>query len=94
MRGLAADLSSSTSGHKRAATVASRSSARRNRVSASLYEPPTPDDDKKDNQFSEAEAFRARIEALRSDMGEGWLKVFNQSQIGSPPPASASATAS
>ena len=35
----------------------------------------------------EADAFRARIEALRADMGEGWLKVFTQSHMGSPPPA-------
>ena len=72
------------SGHRRSATVASKSAARRARVSASVFEP--PDEEKGDGQLSEAEAFRARIEALRSDMGDGWLKVFNQTQLASPPP--------
>ncbi|KAI0762094.1 hypothetical protein BD413DRAFT_616592 [Trametes elegans] len=60
----------------------SRSARRRGRVSASVYEPNT--EAASDSQFREADAFRARIEALRSDMGEGWLKVFNQSQLASP----------
>lgn len=65
--------------HRRSATMSSRSATRRARVSASVYEPPT-----ESKPFDESAAFRARIEALRSDMGEGWLKVFNQSHLGSP----------
>ncbi|KAI0085193.1 hypothetical protein BDY19DRAFT_460943 [Irpex rosettiformis] len=87
------DLSSSpsandrrTSSHRRSATMSSKSTARRGRVSASMYEPPTPGGENGDIQFSEAEAFRQRIEALRSDLGEGWLKVFNQSHLASPKP--------
>jgi hypothetical protein len=66
------------------ATLSSKSKTRR-RLNASLYEPPTsvevaggPGD-----QIREADEYRKRIEALRSDMGEGWLKVFSQSQMGS-----------
>lgn len=66
---------------RRSATM-SKSTARRSRISASMYQPPSESRDAED-QLKEAEAFRARIEALRSDMGEGWLKVFNQSQLGS-----------
>ena len=87
------DLSSSppvgdrrASAHRRSATMSSKSAVRRGRVSASMYEPPTPGEENGDNQFKEAEAFRQRIEALRSDMGEGWLKVFNQSHLASPKP--------
>ena len=73
--------------HRKSSTL-TRAQARRARMSASVYEPGPAA--KEEGQFgSEADAFRARIEALRSDMGEGWLKVFNQSQIvGSPPRAS------
>ncbi|PSR76526.1 hypothetical protein PHLCEN_2v8429 [Hermanssonia centrifuga] len=77
-----------TVSHRRSATVASRATARRNRISASVYEPPPQSGEKREAQISDAEAFRARIEALRSDMGEGWLKVFNQSHLGSPSPTS------
>lgn len=37
---------------------------------------------------SDAEAFRARIEALRSEVGDSWLHVFSQSQIGASSPRS------
>lgn len=67
----------------RSGILSARSAARRGRVSASIYEP-SPETD----AAKEADAFRKRIEALRTDMGEGWLKVFNQSQIGSPGVAS------
>ncbi|RPD57632.1 L domain-like protein [Lentinus tigrinus ALCF2SS1-7] len=67
--------------HRKSSTL-SRAQMRRARVSASVYEQSKEEGDR---QFQEADAFRARIEALRSDMGEGWLKVFNQSQLGSPP---------
>lgn len=72
--------------HRRSLTMTAQSSTRRTRVSPSLYEPPTPGGDKESNSFNEADAFRARIEALRSDMGESWLKVFNQSHMSSPSP--------
>ena len=73
--------------HRKSSTL-TRAQARRARMSASVYEP-GPDAGAGAQFGSEADAFRARIEALRSDMGEGWLKVFNQSQIvGSPPRAS------
>lgn len=60
----------------------SKSAARRNRVSASVFEQPTTGPDM--NAEASAEAYRRRIEALQSDMGEGWLKVFSQGQMGSP----------
>ncbi|KAH9892783.1 hypothetical protein C8Q73DRAFT_762453 [Cubamyces lactineus] len=72
----------SSHGSLRKSPTMSRSAARRARVSASVYEPSK--EDTTDSQFREADAFRARIEALRSDMGEGWLKVLNQSQLASP----------
>ncbi|KAK7692321.1 hypothetical protein QCA50_003946 [Cerrena zonata] len=74
-------------GHRRSATMSSKSAKRRARASASVFEHPDTngkDEDDGKKQFAEAEAFRARIEALRSDMGDGWLKVFNQSHLGSP----------
>jgi len=74
----------------RAATFSSKSGSRRSRVSASLYEPATANADAlaAESQTRDADVYRRRIEALRSDMGEGWLKVFNQSQMGSPGVAS------
>ncbi|THH33255.1 hypothetical protein EUX98_g905 [Antrodiella citrinella] len=74
-----------SSGRRRSATM--KSAARRARVSASVYEPPGAEKSGKDvgKQLDDAEAFRARIEALRSDMGDGWLKVFNQSHMNSAP---------
>lgn len=70
--------------HRRSATMSSRSAARRARVSASVFEPPASSTGAEGKPFDESAAFRARIEALRSDMGDGWLKVFNQSHLGSP----------
>ncbi|KAI0829792.1 hypothetical protein BC628DRAFT_1358784 [Trametes gibbosa] len=72
----------SSHGSLRKSSTVARSAARRARVSASVYEPSK--EDASESQFREADAFRARIEALRADMGEGWLKVFNQSQLASP----------
>jgi Leucine-rich repeat (LRR) protein len=58
----------------RSATM-SRSAMRRARQSMSMYEGPGEErDESKDN----AEEYRRRIEALRKDMGDGWLKVFSQ----------------
>jgi Leucine-rich repeat (LRR) protein len=69
----------------RTVTGFSKSATRRSRASASVYEPSTLNADASaDSQTRDADAYRRRIEALKSDMGEGWLKVFNQSQMGSP----------
>ncbi|KAF8844337.1 hypothetical protein BDN67DRAFT_767877 [Paxillus ammoniavirescens] len=55
------------------------------RRSYSALEPPDPlVEGGSQSQIREAELYRARIEALRSDMGDGWLKVFSQSQVSSP----------
>ena len=60
-----------------------RSAARQARVAASAFEAPSPKTDKGEEgierEINEADAFRARVEALRSEMGDGWLKVFSQS---------------
>ena len=60
------------------ATVSGKSNARRARATASVYEPPTALE-----LGSQAELYRQRMESLRSDMGDAWLKVFSQSQMGS-----------
>lgn len=64
--------------------VKSRAAIRRARATASTFEPPGSSED----PGQSPEAFRAKIEALRSDMGDGWLKVLNQSHLGSPGVAS------
>ncbi|KAI0295826.1 hypothetical protein B0F90DRAFT_1748693 [Multifurca ochricompacta] len=60
-----------------------RSAARRERVAASVFDAPIAKPDRVEEgieeEIKEADAFRARIEALRSEMGDGWLKVFSQS---------------
>jgi Leucine-rich repeat (LRR) protein len=61
------------------ATFSPRSAARRARVSASAYEAPPAASGEGAGGPAE---YRKRIEALRSDMGEGWLKVYSQSQFG------------
>ncbi|PCH36177.1 L domain-like protein [Wolfiporia cocos MD-104 SS10] len=71
-------------GSLRKSGTMSKSAARRSRVTASMYDPAEGDVGGEADRFKDAEAFRARIEALRSDMGEGWLKVLQQTQIGSP----------
>ncbi|KAJ8468472.1 hypothetical protein ONZ45_g17235 [Pleurotus djamor] len=65
------------------ATMASRSSLRRARVSASVYEPgpihPTQTEEQNAEQIRyDADAYRKRIEALKKDMGDAWLKVYSQ----------------
>ena len=79
-------LSQPPSEHSMSVRVSSRrSAARRGRVSASVFETPTTKPDEvlveegMEREIKEADAFRARIEALRSEMGDGWLKVFTQS---------------
>lgn len=80
-----ADDALNRGGSLRKAGTMSQSAKRRSRVSASMYRP-AGDTTEEADQFKEADAFRARIKALRSDMGDGWLKAFNQSQLNSPPP--------
>jgi len=61
------------------ATISPRSERRRARVSASVFEP-----DAWPRQLSavddDAATFRKKIESLKNDMGDSWLKVYNQSQ--------------
>ncbi|KAI0045903.1 hypothetical protein FA95DRAFT_1560682 [Auriscalpium vulgare] len=64
---------------QRSASLKWKSAARRARASASVFEAGAGSGA---DDLKEADAFRARIEALRSDMGEGWLKVLSQSQLG------------
>jgi hypothetical protein len=79
-------LSHSPSERTKSVRVSSRrSAARRARAAASVFETPIakPDDvlmeEGMEGEIKEGDAFRARIEALRSEMGDGWLKVFTQS---------------
>ncbi len=55
------------------------------RVSASVFEPAHSAVDDLDgghtNQMKDSDAFRARIEALRAEMGDNWLQVLSQSQF-------------
>ena len=64
------------------ATISPRSERRRARVSASVFEPAGPD--AWPRQLSavddNAATFRKKIESLKNDMGDSWLKVYNQSQ--------------
>ncbi|KAF5355007.1 hypothetical protein D9756_005227 [Leucocoprinus leucothites] len=67
-------------------TLGSRSSARR-LLSASVYEGPTSQSDGEDDGgeiLNSAEAYRRRLEALKKDMGEGWLQIYSQTQVKSP----------
>ncbi|KAG7098877.1 hypothetical protein E1B28_000777 [Marasmius oreades] len=63
----------------------SSSALRRARVTASVYEPSTIPYDGDERNVDEGEVFRRRIEALKQDMGDGWLKVFSQSQMKTSP---------
>ncbi|EMD37712.1 hypothetical protein CERSUDRAFT_136476 [Gelatoporia subvermispora B] len=85
VRGVAGEMTSFANqpGSLRKSSTISRAAGRRARISPSVYEPSTAEREE-GTQLKEADEFRARIEALRSDMGEGWLKVFQQSQLGSP----------
>ncbi|EJD52519.1 hypothetical protein AURDEDRAFT_111184 [Auricularia subglabra TFB-10046 SS5] len=68
----------------------SKSAARRARVSASVYEPSLPEAGTSPLE-NDADAFRAKIEALRNEVGDSWLKVLAQSQF-SPPAANGTGT--
>lgn len=69
--------------NSRSATLAgTRSAMRRARMSASMWEPGREDGEASGKDG--AEEYRRRIEALKQDMGDGWLKVFSQSEMQSP----------
>lgn len=60
----------------------SKSAARRARVSASFFEPgPGEVEPGSSPVANDADAFRAKIEALRNEVGDSWLKVLAQSQF-------------
>ncbi|KAL1751677.1 hypothetical protein FB107DRAFT_266309 [Schizophyllum commune] len=64
-------------------TLTGRSAARRARANASVFEPPTQDGGEgaaAEGEDLNGEAYRRKIEALKQDMGDGWLKAFSQSQ--------------
>ncbi|KAJ7132825.1 leucine-rich protein [Mycena crocata] len=70
--------------NRNSATFSAKASARRTRVTASVYEPVTSTSDGEEGEEAAAaedsvDAYRRRIEALKKDMGDGWLKVFTQS---------------
>lgn len=73
-------------------TLSFKTAARRARVTASVYEPATLGTDRDDAGGEEirdnADAYRRRIEALKKDMGDGWLKVFSQTQMKATTPPS------
>ena len=70
----------------RSATLSSKSAMRRARMSASMWEPGASMGDIANGVDGKdgADEFKRRIEALKQDMGEGWLKVFSQGEIKSP----------
>ncbi|KAJ6586849.1 leucine-rich protein [Mycena vulgaris] len=66
--------------NRNSATFSSKTSARRARVTASVYEPVTSTSDGEEEVAEDSvAAYRRRIEALKKDMGDGWLTVFRQS---------------
>jgi len=82
-----AGSSSLTSGSlsQHPSTLSSKAAKRRTRMSASVYEPPSAgaveDSGKQCDIRDSAEAYRRKLEALKKDMGDGWLKVLSQSQV-------------
>ncbi|TFK22577.1 leucine rich repeat domain-containing protein [Coprinopsis marcescibilis] len=65
-------------------TPSSKSALRRARQSASMYEPAPNNTGEAPGHRDGAEEYRRRIEALKQDMGDGWLKVFSQGELKSP----------
>jgi Leucine-rich repeat (LRR) protein len=62
-----------------AATLSSRSDIRRARVSASVFERPNSGHWKPFGIVDDnAASYRQKIEVLKRDMGDNWLKVYNQ----------------
>lgn len=70
--------------------LSSKSAARRSRIAASVYEsePVIYDEGQEIGEVEgfkdSAEAFRKKIEALKKEMGDGWLKVFSQTEMRTP----------
>lgn len=69
-------------------SLSSKWAKQRVRRSASVHEPPmsAPDGEERGDFGGEeiknnADAYRKRVEALKKDMGDGWLKVFSQSEL-------------
>lgn len=72
---------------RNSATLASHSGTRRARVSASVYEPAASHSDGEHERgeiLNSAEAYRKRLEALKKDMGDGWLNIYSQTEVKSP----------
>ncbi|EAU91184.1 leucine Rich Repeat domain-containing protein [Coprinopsis cinerea okayama7 len=66
----------------RSATLSPKSAMRRARQSASMYEGPAGEEGEDETHRKDSvDEYRRRIEALKQDMGDGWLKVFSQSEI-------------
>ncbi|KAF8594773.1 L domain-like protein [Ceratobasidium sp. AG-I] len=59
----------------------SKSAKRRARASASVYEPAGGEVDG-EPRVDDAEIFRRKMEALRAEVGDSWLKVLSQQQQG------------
>jgi len=57
----------------------SKSEKRRTRVSASFFEPSTMRSRNDATMDDSMDAYRKRIESLKQDMGDSWLKVYSQS---------------
>lgn len=71
-------------------SVSARSAKRRQRVSGSMFEPSGYDDGTPGSYGQEAssgeadsgQAFRRKIEELKREMGDGWLRVYSEQQAG------------
>ncbi|KAH7910577.1 leucine rich repeat domain-containing protein, partial [Hygrophoropsis aurantiaca] len=59
---------------------AGKPTPRRTRTSMPVEAEPNESEPASQSRIKDVELYRARIEALRSDMGDGWLKVYSQSQ--------------
>jgi hypothetical protein len=81
--GIAASVSPGKRRGGNSGTLSSRSGARR-RLSASVFEGQTSHSDGEDEDgeiLDSAEAYRRRLEALKKDMGDGWLQIYSQTQV-------------
>ncbi|THU95350.1 hypothetical protein K435DRAFT_839509 [Dendrothele bispora CBS 962.96] len=64
-------------------TLSGRTASHRARLTSSVYDPPIDvlGGVGASSEQQDGEAFRRKIEALKKDMGDGWLKVFSQTQM-------------
>ncbi|KAG8752924.1 hypothetical protein FRC12_011745 [Ceratobasidium sp. 428] len=69
-----------TSGSSLGGKGPSKSARRRGRASASVYEPAGEPPQQQSSTVDDAEAFRRKMEALRAEVGDSWLKVLSQQQ--------------